>query len=103
MIFRAKENYIDKMNTYIVWSVHWKWVDICVTFMFMRHIHLKRIQELFPAWLSLVTHERLNLYERCVAMYLYDSHDSDEYMKLSKWVNYREILKKWHHMHFKDL
>jgi len=30
--------------------------------------------------------------------YLYDSHDSDEYMKLSEGVNFCEILKKWHHM-----
>jgi len=67
-IFHAKENYIDKMHTYKVWYVHQKWVDICLTFMFKRHIHLKWIQELFLAWLGLASHERLNLYERCIAI-----------------------------------
>ena len=86
------------MHTYRVWYVHRKWADICLTLMLMRHIHLKWIQEIFLAWLSLVTHERLNLYERCVAIYLYDSRDSDKYMKLSEGVNFCEILKKWHHM-----
>ena len=86
------------MHTYRVWYVHRKWADICLMFMFMRHIHLKWIQEIFLAWLSLVTHERLNLYERCVAIYLYDSRDSDKYMKLSEGVNFCEILKKWYHL-----
>jgi len=66
--FFARENYIDKIHMYRVWYVHRKWDDICLMFMFKRHIHLKWIQELFLAWLSLVSHERLNLYERCVAI-----------------------------------
>ena len=67
-IFARKRIILIKIHMYRVWYVHRKWDDICLMFMFKRHIHLKWIQELFLAWLSLASHEGLNLYERCVAI-----------------------------------
>ena len=59
-------------------------INVYILLLRDKHIHLKWIPKLFLAWLSLVAHERLILYERCVIIYLYDSRDSNEYMKFSE-------------------
>jgi len=65
---------------------------IDVYHLFLRDIYsldtysLKWIQELFHTWLSLVTHERLKLYERCATIYLYGSLDSDIWNSLKDFI-----------------